>query len=83
LIEEYERALDECNDNHDDIDYEIAQAQQQLEDAIDKAGAKQQIARLRLIERVKIYRLYAAIWVTPALIGLVMWWTLSPGTPAR
>lgn len=83
LLEEYERALDECQENHDDIDYEIALAQQRLEDAADKESARWKLARLKLVERVKIYWLYAATWVTPALVGLVLWWTLYPLAPGR
>jgi hypothetical protein len=78
LIEQYERALEECGENHDDIDYDIALAQQELEDAVDKERAKRQLARLKLIEDAKIYWLYAATWVMPALIGILLWWTLYP-----
>jgi hypothetical protein len=80
LMEQYERALEECDENHDDIDYEIALAQQELEEAIDREAAKRRLARLKLIEDVKIYWLYAATWVMPALIGVLLWWTLYPGT---
>jgi hypothetical protein len=82
LIEEYERALDECQENHDDIDYEIALAQQRLEDLGDKR-ARRQLAHLKLIERARIYWLYGVTWVTPALIGLALWWTLYPQAPLR
>jgi len=76
LIEQYERALDECQENHDDIDYHIANAQQEFEEAVDKEAASRQLARLKLIEDVKIYWLYATTWVTPALIGILLWWSL-------
>ena len=35
---------------------------------LDKEGAKRQLARLKLIESVTIYWLYAATWVTPTLV---------------
>jgi hypothetical protein len=83
LLEEYERALDECHENHDDIDYEIALAQQRLEDSGDKESARRQLARLKLIERARIYWLYAVTWLTPALFGVVLWWTLYPQAPLQ
>jgi SMODS and SLOG-associating 2TM effector domain family 5 len=83
LIEQYERALEECGENHDDIDYDIATAQQQLEEAYDKEAAKRELKRLKLIESATIYWLYAATWVTPALFGILLWWTLYPVSPLR
>lgn len=83
LIEEYERALEECHDNHDDIDHEIARAQQLLDDSPDKDAARRRLSRLKLIERVKIYWLYGATWITPMLVGIVLWWTLYPTPPLR
>jgi hypothetical protein len=83
LIEQYERALEECGENHDDIDHDIALAQQQLEDAFDKEGAKRQLRQLKLVESATIYWLYAATWVTPALVGLLLWWTLYPELTVR
>ncbi len=83
LIEHYERALEECGENHDDIDYDIALAQQQLEETVDKDGAKHQLARLKLIEGVTIYWLYAAIWVIPALVGILLWRSLYPDNGIR
>jgi SMODS and SLOG-associating 2TM effector domain family 5 len=79
LIEDYEKALEECGENHDGIDYDIALAQQQLEDAVDKDWAKRRLARLKLIESATIYWLYTAIWVLPALVGVLLWWSLYPG----
>lgn len=83
LIEHYEQALDECEENHDDIDYEIANAQQELEEAVDKRMAKRQLARLKLIEHVGIYWLYMTTWVMPALIGVLLWWSLYPDASLR
>jgi hypothetical protein len=78
LIEHYERALEECGENHDDIDYDIALAQQQLDDAIDKEGARRQLKHLKRIESVTIYWLYATTWVGPTLVGFLLWWSLYP-----
>lgn len=82
LIEQYEQALEECGENHDDIDFDIALAQQQLDEAFDKESAKRELQRLKLIETATIYWLYAATWVTPALVGILLWWTLYPASPA-
>ncbi len=83
LMEQYERALEECVENHDDIDYDIALAQQELEEAVDRDGAKRRLSRLKLIEDAKIYWLYATTWVMPALIGVLLWWTLYPEAAVR
>lgn len=81
LIEQYERALEECGENHDDIDYAIALAQQQLEEAFDREAARSELRRLKLLESASIYWLYAATWVTPALFGIFLWWALYPSVP--
>ncbi len=83
LIEDYERALEECGENHDDIDYEIALACQQLDEVIDKEGAKRRLARLKLKESVTIYWLYATTWVMPTLAGILLWWSLYPESAIR
>jgi hypothetical protein len=83
LIEQYERALEECGENHDDIDFAIALAQQQLEEAFDREGAKRELQRLKLIESATIYWLYAVTWATPALVGVLLWWGLYPDSPVR
>ena len=82
LIEQYEQVLEGCGENHDDIDFDIALAQQQLDEAFDKESAKRELQRLKLNETATIYWLYAATWVTPALVGILLWWTLYPAIPA-
>ena len=83
LIEQYERALEECGENHDDIDYDIALAQQQLEEAYDKEDATRKLQRLKLVESATIYWLYLVTWLMPALFGVVLWWTLYPESTVR
>jgi SMODS and SLOG-associating 2TM effector domain family 5 len=83
LIEDYERALEECGENHDGIDYAIALAHQDLDDSFDKDGAKRRIAQLKLKESMTIYWLYAAIWLLPMLVGILLWWALYPETVNR
>jgi hypothetical protein len=83
LIEQYERALEECGENHDDIDYDIAMAQQHLDEAYDKDEAKRKLQRLKLIESATIYWLYVVTWLSPALFGVLLWWTLYPESAVR
>lgn len=50
LIDEYEKALDECGENHDDIDQDIATAHEKLDKAsneIEVAKVEKKIARLK------------------------------------
>jgi hypothetical protein len=78
LVDEYEKALEECHYNHDEIDFRIAKAQEQVEVLPDKDGAQRQLMLLKLLERVKIYGLYLATWILPLLVGIVLWWALHP-----
>ncbi len=75
FIDAYEHALDECGDNHDDIDFAIAMAQAEISETTgqERAAASARLQRLKWHERFAIYWLYAAIWVIPLLIGLGLW----------
>jgi t-SNARE complex subunit (syntaxin) len=76
-VAEYEAALDECQENHDDIDLNIAKAQEDL-DQSGETSARRALARLKLVESLQIYCIYICVWITPMLIGIVLWWTLHP-----
>ena len=68
LIDEYEKALDECGENHDDIDQDIAKAQDKLDKAsspIEEAKAEKRIARLKRRERI-------TTWVLPLLVASLL-----------
>lgn len=92
VIAEYEQALAECGENHDDIDNEIAHAQQDYDDWKHAAKAdplppkaphlRRRLAFLRLREATGIYGLYAAIWILPLIIGWLIWAELRPPTNA-
>jgi hypothetical protein len=76
LVEMYEEALDECADNHDEIDYQIAKADEEIKDCNGTAGevaAHRKLRRLKRIELVQMYWLYAAIWLAPLLIGALIY----------
>jgi hypothetical protein len=71
FIDAYEHALEECGDNHDDIDFAIAMAQA---DIADSTGPERVAAAARL-RRLKWHERYIALavrgdQVIPLLIGL-------------
>ncbi len=81
LIAEYERALEECEINHDDIDHELAVVQDELAQAPSADPRRRAIARLRRLrwlERCRVYGLYVSAWVGPLLIGTLIWLFLPP-----
>ena len=75
LVTQYEAALEECADNHDDIDYEIAKAQEEIAETQGpaKREATKRLWKLRWLERLQIYWLYGATWVCPLFIGILLW----------
>jgi SMODS and SLOG-associating 2TM effector domain family 5 len=75
LVDAYEKALEDCGDNHDDIDYEMANAQEEMHQSLGAAKEKatRKLKRLKWFERFQIYWLYVATWATPLLIGLMLW----------
>jgi hypothetical protein len=77
-VDAYEHALEECGDNHDDIDFAIAMAQADLseESGNERFKAERRLWRLKLYERLTIYWLYAAVWIVPLLIGIGLWTAL-------
>ena len=84
FIERYEKALEQCGDNHDDIDYEIAKVQLLVEEpgSTGSGEARKQLKSLRHKERFQTYWLYALIWVAPIVIGIFIG-LFSTGGKAR
>jgi hypothetical protein len=81
LIAEYERALEECEHNHDEIDHEVAVLQEELALAPAPELRRRAITRLRRLrwsERVHTYGLYVSAWIGPLLIGILIWLFLPP-----
>jgi len=78
IIADYEQALKDCGDNHDDIDHEIARAQQAVDEAPQDTHLQRRLAGLRRREASGIYGLYVAIWVLPLMIGVLIWFALEP-----
>lgn len=93
LTKEYEQALIDCDHNHDDIDQAIAHTKDLLETARHYAHAnprslaeahvqtlEKKLQLLRLQEMAHIYWLYGAVWLGPAILGIVVWLALAPAT---
>ena len=80
LVDQYERALEECSDNHDDIDFRIAKALQAVLETpgADKGKAQAALAHARWLERLHVYGLYLAVSLTPLLVGIALWLFLPP-----
>jgi SMODS and SLOG-associating 2TM effector domain family 5 len=80
IVADYEKALEECGINHDDLDREIAQAEEdsRTEKEARAAEAHKRINRLRRRESFQIYSLYVVTCCAPIAIGIVMWFALAP-----
>lgn len=75
FIAQYEKALEDCGDNHDQIDHEIARTQSAIDEAtsrIDKEEAEKRLTRLKWRECAETYWLYVFIWCTPIIIGVII-----------
>jgi hypothetical protein len=80
IVADYEKALEECGANHDDLDRAIAQAEEdsRAPGAARAIEARGRVNRLRWRESVQIYWLYAATWCVPIVLGIAMWFVLAP-----
>ncbi len=92
IVAEYQRALDSCGINHDDIDREIAIAedsadhfraeirkkptQKDLQAHLTKADKK--LRALKRREVIQIYWLYWTILIAPLTLSFLVWWALKP-----
>jgi hypothetical protein len=87
-IERYEAALSDCDENHTDLDSDIARAQDRLYAADEQARhgeltsqvrkAKRELLWLRRYETFQIYCLYAIIWCVPPMTGVGIWFAMRP-----
>jgi SMODS and SLOG-associating 2TM effector domain family 5 len=75
LVAEYEAALERCDINHDDIDREIAQAQQSHHEtrAAPQPQHLQRLSKLKWREFFEIWGMYLFILPLPGLCALVLW----------
>jgi hypothetical protein len=78
LVAEYEAALERCDINHDDIDREIAQAQQSHYDTRHAPQPQHQrtLSKLKWREFFEIWGMYLFILPLPAVCALVLWMAL-------
>ena len=81
FVEQYEKALLECADNHDEIDYEIARADEVLKERLGTAAesdARRTLRKLKRLELVQMYWLYATTWIAPRVIGALLYFLGAP-----
>ena len=74
LVEAYERAIDGCSENHDDIDYEIGRAQWDIRRLEGSARKERERALFWLKCRACAGAcwLYAVAWIGPLLLAVCM-----------
>ena len=72
LIEDYERAIDSCSENHDDIDYEIGRAQWEIRrlEGDDRRKRERTLFWLKTRARASACWLYAVVWIGPLLLAV-------------
>lgn len=82
FVKQYEAALEEFEENHDDLDYDIAKATDAL--TMDRGAGRKSHQRklkwLRTVENVHIYGIHGSTWVLPIVIGLIIWLALGTGS---
>ena len=81
LVEQYEKALEDCPDNHDEIDYQIARADEILKQRLGTAAesdARRTLGRLKWLELVHMYWLYGTTWIAPFVIGALVYFLGAP-----
>jgi hypothetical protein len=83
LVDEYEKALDVCDVNHDPIDRDLALAEEAAEHArrAERSGhatsaqlaeAERRLWRLRWLETIQIYLLYWLVLLAPSLVAFTI-----------
>lgn len=80
FIQRYEKALEEYEENHDDLDYSIAKATDDFETAHPalRATCRSKLSALRLLEHGEIYWIHATTWILPILAGILIWSFMAP-----
>jgi hypothetical protein len=78
FLEEYAKALEDCDENHEEIDLELARAWHEWNARRTDAAAHKAYCRVRRRLTWQIYRLYAVVWGLPPLIGFLTWIFLRP-----
>ncbi len=81
LIYSYDRALEECEENHNDRDDRKGVTSLRLKAAKtdeERVVLRRELRWLSLCELFEIYRLYLMIWIVPSIVAIVVWVKLSP-----
>ena len=88
FLARYRDIMEKCRPNHDDVDFELAEASQSKgeQQALKQAGLWDETAQRWRRRRAEFsywlntYSFYLGLGLTPALVGLVLWW-LVPAAP--
>jgi hypothetical protein len=82
FLARYREIIERCRPNHETIDYRLAELDlsraererlRQREDW-DERGHDRQLLMARVTYHLLTYWFYVVIWVTPPLVGLMLWW---------
>ncbi len=76
LVRQYETALNDCEANHDDIDREIAIAQEVV-DIARSALPHSQLSRGNKAPLTEHEAVYWVVWLAPAILGLILWTVIA------
>ncbi len=82
LINAYDKALEDCPENHNDIDFDLALMRERLayaEDEAERLKAKREMATLEWRAWFEIYWLYLIVWIAPIITGALVWAFYVPG----
>ena len=87
----YREIMERCRPNHDDIDYQLAEATLSKDEHQRRAASgewnaarhRRYVRTMRWWHYANTYWFYVAIWTTPPLVGLALWLVVpaSSGTP--
>ena len=88
FLSRYREIMEKCRPNHDDVDFELAEASLSKgeQQALKQAGQWDQTAQYRrrfwagFHYWLNTYSFYIAIWLAPPLVGFFVWW-LVPAAP--
>jgi SMODS and SLOG-associating 2TM effector domain family 5 len=74
-VEDYDRAIENCGENHNDLDYSIAQVFDEIrsKDTSARQAARRRLRFLRFRETCEVYGVYVVILIMPALAAFVIW----------
>ena len=89
FLARYREIMEKCRPNHDDVDFDLAEASLSKGElqALKQAGQWDDKAQRRRRSRagfqywLNTYWLYAAIWAVPPVVGFALWWFVPAAPP--